>query len=63
MAQAVAEGEISAARLDQAVTRILQAKDSVGVLDAGAINPGDMSAIGSPSHGQVLADIKQACGC
>lgn len=63
VAQAVAEGEISAARLDQAVTRILQAKDSVGVLDAGAINPGDMSAIGSPSHGQVLADIKQACGC
>jgi len=43
-------GEISSARLDEAVTRILRVKVALGVLDAPNPAEGDFAVIGSPDH-------------
>lgn len=61
---AVESGEISAARLDEAVTRILEAKAAIGVLDARAAGGGiDPSVLGTPAHADVRARVEAACGC
>lgn len=60
---AAQDGTLTMARIDQAVTRVLRAKASIGVLDAAAIAPGDPSLVGAPAHAAVLAQVRDACAC
>lgn len=61
--EAVQDGTIPMDRLDQAVARILRAKDAIGALDASAVPATDPTVLGNPAHARVLADVQATCGC
>ena len=50
LAEAVANGDVSQARIDDAVRRILTVKFEMGLFDAPPFAPGDLSAVGSADH-------------
>ncbi len=60
---AVQDGRITQERLDEAVTRVLQAKQSIGALDASAVPAGDPTRLGSAEALAVLDAITAACAC
>ncbi|CAN5344158.1 hypothetical protein BH23ACT9_BH23ACT9_19560 [soil metagenome] len=60
---AAQDGSLPMARIDQAVTRVLQAKASIGVLDASAIPLGNPAVLGNADHRAVREAIRAACSC
>ncbi|ALJ14167.1 1,4-beta-D-glucan glucohydrolase [Sphingopyxis macrogoltabida] len=50
------DGRISAARLDDAVRRILRVKYKLGLFDAGHGSRGDFAAVGAPAHLEVARE-------
>lgn len=50
------DGRISAARLDDAVRRILRVKYKLGLFDAGHGSRGDLAAVGAPAHLEVARE-------
>ena len=60
---AVQDGTLSEARLDEAVRRVLEAKQALGVLDASAVPAPDPSVLGGAESRAVRDAVAAACGC
>jgi beta-glucosidase len=54
--KAVADGDISQERIDDAVARILRAKQSIGLFDPGADERPDLDVVGQPAHRQIARE-------
>ncbi len=59
MQRAVANGDVTEARIDDAVRRILRAKFAMGLFDEPATPPLDLSIIGSPEHRELAREAVQ----
>ena len=60
---AVRSGELPQARLDEAVGRILAAKEALGILDAATVPLPDPAALGAPDAVAVRNAVQDDCAC